>query len=107
MALPTHENHRDAPRQQPTPGVGMQGKAPVVAPVEAAKPVLFDDIDPVLLVRLYPEATSAADMRTAAMAAGTATYDAGQELVAAQQEPVLIEGAPPPAPTPTPHPRRD
>jgi hypothetical protein len=87
----------------------MQGKPPVVAPVEAAKPVLFDDIDPVLLVRLYPEATNATEMRAAAMAAGNATYEAGQELVADQQTPVLVEGAPPPAAKPAPahQPHRD
>ena len=66
----------------------MQGSPPPVVEAEAAKPVLFDDIDPVLLIRLYPWATSAEDMRSQAMAAGEATYAAGQDLVAAQQEPV-------------------
>jgi len=108
MALATHENHADAPRQRPSPGVGMQGKAPVTGSVEAAKPVLIEDIDPILLVKMHPEATSAADMRAMALAAGTATYEAGQTLVASQQEPVLGAGeTPTPTPTPTPHPRRD
>jgi hypothetical protein len=43
------------------------------------------------------------------MAAGNATYEAGQELVADQQTPVLVEGAPPPAAKPAPahQPHRD
>jgi hypothetical protein len=86
----------------------MQGKAPVTGSVEAAKPVLIEDIDPILLVRLYPEATSAGDMRSCALAAGNATYEAGQTLIASQQEPVLGAGeTPTPTPTPTPHQRRD
>ena len=108
MALATHENHADAPRQRPSPGVGMQGKAPVTGSTEAAKPVLIEDIDPILLVRLYAEAKDAGEMRAMAVAAGNATYEAGQTLVASQQEPVLGAGeTPTPTPTPTPHPRRD
>ena len=111
MAQPT-TSHSAASHQASTTGVGMQGAPPPVVEAEAAKPVLFDDIDPVLLVRLYPEAKDSAEMRSMAMAAGTATYAAGQELVAAQQEPVVVLGEPvpeqrprqaPPPPPPPPH----
>jgi hypothetical protein len=88
MALPTKEGGNHAPAQHDTPGVGKQGDAPKIAPAEAAKPVLFPDIDPVLLVRLYPGAKDAADMRAQAMKAGEAARELGAKLVAAQQEPV-------------------
>jgi hypothetical protein len=113
MAQPT-TSYSPAQQQAPTPGVthgatppptgvGMMGAAPPVVEAEAAKPVLIDDIDPVLLVRLYPGAKDSAEMRAQAMAAGEATYAAGQELVASQQEPVVVLGepvAPPPRPAP-------
>jgi hypothetical protein len=107
MAMPTTTHPAGAPRQAATPGVGMQGAAPPMAPAEAAKPVLFDDIDPVLLVRLYPSAESAADMRTQAMAAGEAAYEQGANLVAAQQEPVAgaLPEQPPPGAQPYPPPQ--
>ncbi len=98
MAQPT-TSHSNPTQQAPTPGVGntgspssmrMPGPGQQQGPeVESAAPVLFEDIDPVLLVRLYPEAINATDARSAAMAAGTATHDAGMHLVAAQQEPVI------------------
>jgi hypothetical protein len=107
MALPTAEHRPDAPRQHDTPGIGKQGDPPKIAPAEAAKPVLFDDIDPVLLVRLYPDAVNSGEARTLALAAGQAAYDEGAKLVAAQQEPVAVPGAeiPPPhhAAPPPPH----
>ena len=102
MALSTTEHHAAAPQQHPTPGVGMQGPAPVPPPAEPVKPVLFDDIDPVLLIRLYPGATSAAELRAQAMAAGIKTAEEGAANVAAQQQPVAIIGEPVPHPPPPP-----
>jgi len=93
MALATTDTKAPAPQQQPTPGVGMQGAAPATTPNPPAKPTLPDDIDPVLLVRLYPAAKDAAEMRAQAMAAGTATAKAGADNVASQNEPVVILGA--------------
>ena len=109
MALATTNETRPAPVMHPTPGVGMQGPAPTTTDQPPAKPTLPPDIDPVLLVRLYPGATDAADMRAQAMAAGEATAAAGAELQASQNEPVAIEGdgttpAPAPAPRPTQQP---
>jgi len=101
MAQPTTTNQATtAPHQAPTPGVGatpgtvtgMQpapmhsmAQTPTTAP---AQPVLFEDIDPVLLMRLYPHGK---DARADAMAAGHAAHDAGLKLRAAAQEPA--EGA--------------
>ena len=100
MALGTTEHHAEPPRQRPSPGVGMQGAAPAPVPAEPVKPVLFDDIDPVLLVRLYPEAKDAGDMRAQAMAAGAQAAEQGAAAVASQNEPVLgmepVEPPPPP-----------
>jgi hypothetical protein len=86
--------------QPPTQGVGLQGAPPVVEPLPAPDPVLFADIDPVLLVRLYPDASNAAELRSAAMEAGQAAKDQGADLVASQQEPVVILGEEPPAQAP-------
>jgi hypothetical protein len=103
MAIPTTPNHTPAPAQHPTPHVGQQGTQPVAATTgEPAMPMLFEDIDPVLLVRLYPEAADDTAMRAQAMAAGMAARTEGMALVASQQEPVLIEGQPLPAPTARP-----
>lgn len=64
---------------------------------EGARPVLFDDIDPVLLCRLYPHSKSGDESRGLAEKAGEAAHEAGLKLVAAQQEPVAPEttAAPP------------
>jgi hypothetical protein len=86
--------------QPPTPGVGLQGAPPVVEPLPQPDPVLFADIDPVLLVRLYPGATNTAELRAEAMKAGEAAKEQGAELVASQQEPVVIPGEEPPAQAP-------
>ena len=99
MALATSEHHPDAPRQPASPNVARQGAQPVAEPAAPAMPVLFDDLDPVLLVRLYPEIVDVPAARTAAMAAGTAAREQGMELVASQNEPVVVMGepvAPPP-----------
>ena len=100
MALSTTEHHAPAHPQQPSPGVGQQGAQPVAAPAAPTKPVLFEDIDPVLLVRLYPGATDAADMRAQAMAQGVKTAAEGAETVASQNEPVMVLGEPPATPPP-------
>jgi hypothetical protein len=83
----------------PTPGVTPEHEVPVFTP-----PVLFDDIDPVRLVRLYgqmqePNAMQA--LRAAAMAAGEAALKAAPDVVASQQVPVSgQEGQEPPPPAP-------
>ena len=52
-------------------------------------PTLADDIDKVLLIRLYPEADGLAAAGDAALAQGEQTAAAGAELEASQYEPVL------------------
>ena len=95
MALPSAP-HAPAQQQHQSPGVGMQGAAPVAATSsEPVKPVLFDDIDPVLLIRLYPGAKDVAELRAQAMAQGIKTAEEGAANVAAQQQPVEIAGEPP------------
>ena len=111
MALGTTEHHVSPPQQRPSPGVGTQGAAPAPVPAEPVKPVLFDDIDPVLLVRLYPESKDAAAMRAQAMAAGVQAAEQGAAAVASQNEPVLgmepVEPPPPPQPRSGPGPQRE
>jgi hypothetical protein len=102
MALSTTPTPPHAPPQAVTPHVGMQGAQPKGTPPEPIKPVLFEDIDPVLLMRLYPELSGNKEAREAALAAGIATHEAGAKMIAAQQEPVLVEGAPPAAPAAAP-----
>lgn len=97
MALPTkdgpHENH--ATHQKPTHGIGQQGDQPAMPPAPAPEPVLFEDIDPVLLVRLYPKAANSDAARADAMKAGHEAKEAGAKLKASQQEPIG-EAAPEP-----------
>ena len=115
MALATREGGQPLRQQAPSPGVGRQGAPPVVEPLPAPEPVLFEDIDPVLLVRLYPDAASVDELRSQAMQAGQAAKEQGAELVASQQEPVIGAGEepvqqpqyperPPPPPTQYPYP---
>jgi hypothetical protein len=94
MAQPTTEHHVGAPQQQASQNVVRQGAQPAAAPVERLMPVLFDDLDPVLLVRLYPEEMQTDAARARAMDAGNRVREEGEHLVASQQEPVLIEGEP-------------
>lgn len=104
MALPTDHTAPQQPQMAPTPGVTPHSNTPiarntlsmgpVVTDAVSMDPVLFDDIDPVLLAKVYPDATDA--QRAAAVAAGKAAQEAGRELHAAQQEPVT----PPPADMP-------
>jgi hypothetical protein len=101
--------------QAPTPGVaqgpataGGMGAAPThtaaqTPTTEGAKPVLFDDLDPILLARLYPAALAGgmADARKLALEAGEHTHELGTKLLAAAQEPILVldeHGVPIPGP---------
>jgi hypothetical protein len=103
MASPTTE-HSNHVQQAPTRGMGMTApKAGTEA--ERPAPVLLEDIDPVLLIRLYPDAESTKAARAQAEAAGIATHAAGATLTASQQEPVLVEGAAPAPPPAPPHAR--
>jgi hypothetical protein len=81
----------------PTPGVTPEHEVPIFT-----KPVLFDDIDPVRLVRLYGQMQSPgamAALRDAAMKAGEAALKAAPDVVASQQVPVSgQEGQPPSSP---------
>ena len=63
---------------------GSMGAAPTTAGAAAPDPVLFDDIDPILLAKVYPGAT---DAKADAMAAGTAAKAEGEKLEASQQQP--------------------
>jgi hypothetical protein len=100
MAQGTTPTPTQAPQQAATPGIGMQGAPPKTEPLPPAEPVLFEDIDPVLLVRLYPAARDSADARAQAMEAGHRVREEGLALIASQQEPVLtgegVVAAPPP-----------
>ncbi len=87
MALATRD-HDPAPRQHETPNVGKQGAMPTAPAARALDPVLAEGIDPVLLHRLYPDADTIEDAAAAALAQGHRTKEAGEKLVAAQQEPV-------------------
>lgn len=121
MAQPTTQHPQQMQSQHSTPGVGQTGQQPApgslasMRPAEGgprqtpdtpgAEPVLFDDIDPVLLARLYPDAMSKGigEARDLAMAAGHAAHDLGAKLMAAAQEPVAVPaepGAAPPPPMP-------
>jgi hypothetical protein len=86
MASSTKEGNHDAPKQHDTPHMGKQGDAPKTAAPPAAKPVLFDDLDPVLLVRLYGDAINLTEAKALAMKAGLAVQEEGAKLVAAQQQ---------------------
>jgi len=56
-----------------------------------SEPVVFPDINPVLLMRVHPEAESMDDAEAAAVLQGEATAAAGEDQLASQQDP----GAPP------------
>lgn len=101
MAMPTTQHPAPPTQQAATPGVGaspgvvgpmqpMQHGQVQTPTTEGAKPVLFDDIDPILLARLYPDALKGgmADARALAMKAGEACHELGTKLMAAAQEPV-------------------
>ena len=77
----------------PLAGIGMlpgtEGGMTGIAPLGPLRPVLYDDIDPILLARLYPDA---GDARAAAIAAGEERAAMSEDVVASQNEPVFIEG---------------
>ena len=114
MAMATTDHKADPPAQQRTTpgigaptGIGMMG-APVVPVAAPLEPTLPPDIDPVLLVRLYPGANTAAELHTQAMAAGKAVQEQGEAMTTAMAEGATAEvpAAPPPhvtPPQPAPH----
>lgn len=77
--------------------VGRMGPAPGTTDNPPLEPVLFPDIDPILLAKVHGSETvqSLPDMEAAAIAQGQATAAAGAELEASHQEPPL--GTEPPA----------
>ena len=90
MPQPTTEYSSEQTYQVQTPGVGMQGPpGRALPPAPKADPVLYEDIDKVLLVRLFPEADSITDAAAQALAQGTATAAAGEALESSQYEPIL------------------
>lgn len=56
-------------------------------------PVMAEDLDPVLLIRLFPEAAGITDAGTKALAQGEATGLAGETLEGSQYEPLLPPAA--------------
>lgn len=113
MAMPT-ATHAPPPAQQAaTPGVGASpgvvgpmhppGGAVAQTPTTMpAKPVLFDDLDGVLLLRLYPDAKTSEDARAGAKKAGAAAYEDSAKIVAAAQvdtQEIPPEGAAPQGPS--------
>jgi hypothetical protein len=88
MATPTTEHHAPAAAQA----------HPKVPPVKRPDPVLFEDIDKVLLVRLFADEIDISGARAKALAQGIATMKAGEELEASRDAPaVAVQGAPPTA----------
>src|SRR5262249_1437121 len=97
MAQPTSHTSSTPPQMQGAGGVGaapgggpglpgmgrMGGGTPAQGPdVRGADPVLFEDIEPMYLARLYPHAKSGEEARAHAMEAGKRAQDEGQRLVA-------------------------
>jgi hypothetical protein len=58
------------------------------------EPVLADDIDPVPLIRMYPEADGISDAKVKALAQGEETAAAGATLEGSQYEPIFGTEAP-------------
>jgi len=56
--------------------------------VSGTQPVVFDDLDPVLIIRLFPEAAGITDGEAQALAQGIATMEAGALLESSQYEPI-------------------
>jgi len=81
MASPTTKESAPAPMM----AAGTENPPP--APVQG--PMLPDDIDPVLLLRLFAGKFDASGAKSAAIAQGKATAAAGLKLLASQQEPVV------------------
>jgi hypothetical protein len=77
----------------PLAGIGMlpgtEAGMTAIKPLGPLRPILYDDIDPILLARLYP---GASDPRAAAMEAAEARIVAGEAVEASQYEPIFYEG---------------
>lgn len=76
-----------------------QGMPPMVQPPsDPPSPVLFEDLQPIYLARLYPKevAGGLSAASSAALEAGNAAREQGMALVAAQQEPIAGTEEPPP-----------
>jgi hypothetical protein len=86
MATATSEHGHPAAAQAHSPGVGRQGTHPKAPPVTRAEPVLFEDIDKVLLVRLFADEIDISGAAAKALAQGVATAAAGDELEASRIE---------------------
>jgi hypothetical protein len=97
MAMGTTDHKAETTPQKPTMGIGTMGK-PDTTVLPPAEPMLPPDIDPILLVRVYPGADSAAELRAEAMAAGKATQEAGAALEASMEEEQEPAETPPPTP---------
>jgi len=94
------DRHRGHDHDKPVRVSGSAGRAgaePGTTDQPPVEPVLFPDIDPVLLAKVHGSETvqSLPDMEAAALAQGQATAAAGAELEASQHEPPL--GSEPPA----------
>lgn len=78
MALPTATEHRPAQPQT----------APHTTPAAAPPEPTLEQMDPVMLVRCYYDEKhqSLGSMREAALAAAKETREAGEKLLAAQQD---------------------
>ena len=99
MASPTNDRHEPPVQQRP-----MMPPAPATTATPVT-PVLFEDIDPVLLVRLYP-GLDYAEARAKALADGKITATEGAKLEAAAQQPIPGTEPPPPPPSPRHEPDR-
>ena len=62
-----------------------------MAPLGRLRPVLFDNLDGVLLLRLYPNARNSDEARQWAMEAGEAAAKLGEHMEASMHEPVRTE----------------
>ena len=104
---PTHAQQAHTPGVGASPGVvgqmqpahGGPAQTPATKP---AKPVLFDDLEPVHFARLYPDAKSTEEAKAAAKKAGEAAYEASEHVVAAAQvdtQEVPPEGGAPAGPS--------
>ena len=117
MASPTSHTAPPVAPMAPTPGVtperhggrqpssSMTG-APQGPEVKGAEPILFTDLEPVHLVRLYPDAFAegASPAGDLALAAGKHDQEEGLKLIADQQSPINWAGEAGPAPPVPPAP---
>jgi hypothetical protein len=96
MAMSTTSTPTPTPPMQPTPGVQATGEPtrhkPQFVVASVTEPVLFDDIDPVLLIRMYGAGNTDA-LKKQAMDAGHAQAEVAKKIIAAQQEPVVVPPA--------------